>query len=701
MNPAKLLLSKLNDVKPNGKGWQSRCPAHDDRHPSLSIAEGDDGRALVNCHAGCTPQAVVEALGLSMADLMPTANGSGKSKRQIVAQYDYRDESGNVIFQAVRYEPKDFRQRRPMPGDSWDWSVKGSRVVPYHLPEMLADPGKPVVVVEGEKDCDNLHRIGVLSTCNAGGAGKWTAEHAAFLEGRRVIVLPDNDDAGRSHAQRVARSLHGIAKSVRIVALPDLPVKGDVSDWIADGGEKAELDRLAKDSPVWTPEDKPAVSAPRHAPHLICMSGVEPADIRWLWPGRIPLGRLTLLVGRPGDGKSFLMAHLAANVSRGRNWFDGSSCPHGSVVLCSAEDDPADTIAPRLIAHDADRERIHLLAGVMSREDNGEEVERVFTLADLPALRQTLEQLADCKLIVVDPIGSYLGGRTDAHRDNEVRAVLAPVCHLASDYGAAVVVVAHTRKAVAANADDMAMGSRAFTGLARSVLHLMIDPEDESKRRRLLLPGKNNLAERPPGLAFEIGPGGIEDRPFVRWHDGEVTISADEAVNREPQHDDEKRTERDQAADWLRRTLADGPMLATEMRELAKESEGISSRTLDRAKKIVEVKAYRPKNPGPWWWRLRNNGADRHTTEEVASGDVAFCPDDSVSRDFDAPSGCTSPERQSVDAGRPEFLDSVADRDARDERLAICTIDGGLSEDAAAQVAREELAQHSSLLGMQ
>lgn len=652
MTPIELVLSKLPDAKRDGQGWHARCPAHDDRRPSLSIAEGDDGRALVKCHAGCTPQAIVEAVGLTMADLMPT-NSSGNSKPRIVAGYDYRDESGNVVFQVVRFEPKGFRQRRPKPGGGWDWSVKGARVIPFRLPELLAKPAQPVVVVEGEKDCDNLRQVGVLATCNAGGAGKWTAEHAAFLKGRQVIVLPDNDEAGRNHAQQVARSLHGMAASVRIIELPDLPAKGDASDWLAAGGSKDELDRLIESAPVWTNEGEPVPPTPLYAPHLICMSDVEPADISWLWPDRIPLGRLTLLVGRPGDGKSFLTTYLAASVSRGRNWIDGSACPRGSVVLCSAEDAPADTIAPRLIAHDADRKRVHLLAGVKSREDDGKEVERVFTLADLPALRETLEQLSDCKLIVVDPIGSYLGGRADAHRDNEVRAVLAPVCHLAAQYEAAVVVVAHTRKAVAANADDMAMGSRAFTGLARSVLHLMIDPDDPTKRRRLLLPGKNNLTERPPGLAFDIGPGEVEDRPCVRWQEWEVTITADEAVNREPLHDCKNRTERDEAADWLRQILADGPRPAKEVRELAKESEGIAPRTLDRAKKTASVEAYRPENPGTWYWRLQGTGAERHTLKDEDGGDLAFCPDDRASLCSGSRSGSTSSGRHILAVGQP------------------------------------------------
>ncbi|MGE4001384.1 MAG: toprim domain-containing protein [Planctomycetaceae bacterium] len=118
--------------------------------------------------------------------------------------------------------------------------------------ELLAEQARPVVIAEGEKVCDNLARIGVLATCNAGGADKWTAEHSAFLRGRQVIVLPDNDEAGCNHAQQVAQSLQGIAESVRIVELPGLPSKGDISDWIAAGGTKEELKRLADAAPVWT-----------------------------------------------------------------------------------------------------------------------------------------------------------------------------------------------------------------------------------------------------------------------------------------------------------------------------------------------------------------------------------------------------------------------------------------------------------------
>jgi putative DNA primase/helicase len=232
MTPTEKVLAALTDhgcePRQNGHGWSAKCPVHDDRRPSLSIGDGDDGRALVNCHAGCSVDAICEALDLRVSDLMPPPgklpthksklHGKAKtnSNRRIVAQYDYRDEAGNVLFQAVRYEPKDFRQRQPKPGGGWDWSVRGLRVVPYRLPEILAEPTRPVVIVEGEKDADNLARFGVLATCNAGGAGKWTDEHSSILRGRRVIVLPDNDEAGRNHAQQVAQLLQGIAADRRI-----------------------------------------------------------------------------------------------------------------------------------------------------------------------------------------------------------------------------------------------------------------------------------------------------------------------------------------------------------------------------------------------------------------------------------------------------------------------------------------------------
>lgn len=351
----------------------------------------------------------------------------------------------------------------------------------------------------------------------------------------------------------------------------------------------------------------PAVaSRPILGPILTCLASVTPRPVSWLWRGRIPMGRISLLVGRPGEGKSFLTTDAAARISTGTPWPDGSDCPKGSVLLLTAEDDPADTIRPRLDAHYADTFKVHLLSAVR-RQDGEGQYEKVITLADVNEIEESLQRLSDCKLVVVDPIGSFLGGRTDAHRDNEVRAVLAPIAALAEKYGPAVLVVAHRRKSAGSNADEMALGSRAFTGIARAVWHVSRDSEDKS--RRLFLPGKNNLAREGDGLAFSI----IGEPPRIVWERDPVAMSADDSLAAETEiHDQKSGPEAEAlagAANWLRSALEGGPRPAKDLFDEWKNGEGGSERTLKRAKQSVDVEAYRDKVPGPWWWRLPGKDA--------------------------------------------------------------------------------------------
>jgi len=359
-------------------------------------------------------------------------------------------------------------------------------------------------------------------------------------------------------------------------------------------------DSLKRNDNVSIPNAKQAV------PILTCLADVEPRDVDWLWPGRIPLGRITLLVGRPGEGKSFLTCDLAAHVSTGATWPDGSDCPQGSVILMSAEDDPADTIRPRLDAHNADARHVHLLTTVRTVNARGQG-EHLITLADLDAIEASLVKLSDCQLIVVDPIGSFLGSGTDAHRDNEVRGVLAPIAKLAEKYGAAVLAVAHRRKSTGSIADDLALGSRAFTGIARAAWHLTRDAENKS--RRLLLPGKSNLAREGGGLAFSISG----EPARISWERDPVAMSADDALAAENQANQQKPGPDSkacrEAADWLRSALAGGQRPATELYDEWKNGHGGSERTLKRAKQSLGVEAYREKVPGPWWWRLPDKGA--------------------------------------------------------------------------------------------
>ena len=252
------ILDRLENVQQRGDSYTARCPAHDDNRNSLSVSPGDSGGVVLHCHAGCAPQDVVQAVGLTMLALMPPRRPTNDRGR-IVAEYPYHDEQGTLLYQSVRMEPKDFRQRTPLPDGKWLWKLNGVQRVLYRLPELLtADPSQAVYIVEGEKDVDRLRGLGLVATCNAGGAGKWKKAYSDDLAGRHVVILPDNDDAGRQHAAKVAASLQGKAASVKVVDLPDLPPKGDVSDWLDAGGTIDELRPLAESSVDWKPgEHKP------------------------------------------------------------------------------------------------------------------------------------------------------------------------------------------------------------------------------------------------------------------------------------------------------------------------------------------------------------------------------------------------------------------------------------------------------------
>jgi 5S rRNA maturation endonuclease (ribonuclease M5) len=206
------LVARL-DARKSGTGWAARCPAHDDRKPSLTISAGDDGRILLHCQAGCDLDAVLAALGLTVKDLFPPKQKTA-GRAGIVATYDYVDEAGVLLFQVVRYDNKTFKQRQPdkTQASGWAWNLKGVRRVLYRLPEVVeaVAAGRTVFVVEGEKDVDALRAAGEVATCNPMGAGKWTAAHAATLKGAvEVVVVADTDLAGKEHAHDVATSLAG------------------------------------------------------------------------------------------------------------------------------------------------------------------------------------------------------------------------------------------------------------------------------------------------------------------------------------------------------------------------------------------------------------------------------------------------------------------------------------------------------------
>ena len=248
------VLSRLKGVKRCGNGYKAYCPAHDDQKQSLHVSEGKDGRVLIHCHAGCSVNDICQALGIDLGDLFPPkpkVYAGGKSP--VIATYDYRDTNGKLLFQVCRTADKRFFQRRPDGKGGWLNGLGGVKPVLYRLPEVLqaVERGEMVFIPEGEKDVDNLARLGLAATCNPMGAGKWWDHYSEHLRGAKVVILPDNDEPGRKHAQQVAQSLYGKAASVKVLELPGLPAKGDVSDWLEAGHTKEELMRLAEETPDW------------------------------------------------------------------------------------------------------------------------------------------------------------------------------------------------------------------------------------------------------------------------------------------------------------------------------------------------------------------------------------------------------------------------------------------------------------------
>jgi putative DNA primase/helicase len=284
---ARQILSKFENPKRAGGGWVVRCPAHQDDRSSLSVGEGDDGRVLLFCHAGCTVENIVDALGLRMNDLRSEAARTGTSHLAPARErtFDYRNVAGDLVFQVVRKEPKKFLQRQPNGDGGWIWKLTGVKRVPYRLHELASNAVATVWIVEGEKDANRLWDLGLPATCNAGGAGKWGASETKALRDigvQRVIILPDNDGPGMKHALDVQRRCKNAGMAASIVTLysTPLPKGADVSDWLDEGHTREELEALADAVPYSVPPTvtKPTPIQPAAAPAAVVPDDTLPPD---------------------------------------------------------------------------------------------------------------------------------------------------------------------------------------------------------------------------------------------------------------------------------------------------------------------------------------------------------------------------------------------------------------------------------------
>lgn len=618
-----LLTWALKDAGATIDGDHVKCPFHNDCQASGSIHNGTrDGAYLYTCHAcewnygkrsGDVVAIVQRSKGIDFRaaservvyrEAAPAITAYARRLRlKTEGGWRYEDAEGSTALIVVRFNGTDGKQYRPFHRGRNGWAIGDSAgVLPLYGLSELSD-AKRVYVVEGEKCVEAAREIGLTATTSAHGAKGAKKTDWSPLAGRDVVILPDNDDAGRKYAEDVASIVSALNPPARakIVRLPDLPEKGDIADFLAardtvdQGTVRQELDALADETAMMvtgasilrnddTPKSRFAVT--------VSLSDVEPEAVRWLWPQRIPLGKLTILVGDPGVGKSFITLDIAAHVSTGSPWPDIPDIRNkpSKVVILSAEDDLADTIRPRLDAAGADTKNIVAITAIKERGKDGESY---FSLdRDLPALEKVIAE-EKARLVIVDPITAYLG-KTDSHNNADVRGLLAPLAAMAARHDCAILAVTHLNKNEKGKAIYRAMGSLAFLAAARAAWFLGKDPD--SAERRLLLPLKANVIEKPVGIAFRIADGRVE------WAPSPIHTDPDTLMATQGKRGASKAN---RVKAWLCTTLAHGPVPVKELENMA-DQVGHAWRTVQRVRAELGVVARREGfgKDGAWVWEL-------------------------------------------------------------------------------------------------
>jgi putative DNA primase/helicase len=425
----------------------------------------------------------------------------------------------------------------------------------------------------------------------------------ADRDGKRVVIFTCGSD---SHRERINTDDAFQRRHARERAIPRLGLDDTAHE------EMEEQIIQAADS-----EDARAESAALFTPQITRLSTVTPRPIESLWHPFLYIGKVTLLCGNPGLGKSYVGVDLAARASSGDGWPDAPKEIHAErgVVILSAEDDVEDTIVPRLIAHNADLSRIVTLDGLKDSDDQSAALTAIDLTHHLDYVRAAVDQVEDCGLLVVDPISAFLG-KTDSHKNAEVRCILAALSALAAEKRIAVLAITHLRKSGDGEAIHRAMGSLAFVAAARAAFVVCRDNDDRTGRRRLLLPLKNNLAADIQGLAYQLEPYGPDGAPVVAWDAEPVSMTADEALNSQGKKPGPKPERRQDAKQWLTEQLAAGPRHAGDL-EAEAVSAGINVRTLRRAFDDINGVRDRDGFGGPVRWSLPIEDSEADAVQPV------------------------------------------------------------------------------------
>ena len=319
------ILDRLRGVKRTGQGWLAFCPAHEDKDKrSLTVGLGDDARTLLRCHAqGCTVEEITAAVHMTVSDLAPPSGDTHRSPtRRMTATYDYRDERGELLYQEVRFDPKDFRLRRPDGHGGWTWNLADVRRVAYRLNELAEQ--RRIWFVEGPKDADGLWSLGIPATTTPGGANAWRDDYATQIRATgadEVVTCRDNDEPGLAYVRRAAAALTHAGVTVRMLELPGLPRKGDVSDYIdaqrasghTDDEIRAALSAFADEALSFTPETATHSTPTPSEPELFR----EGFDFVLTWPDGVRFALTAIRDVRDGVLGELTVSHGAQRLAWG------------------------------------------------------------------------------------------------------------------------------------------------------------------------------------------------------------------------------------------------------------------------------------------------------------------------------------------------------------------------------------------------
>lgn len=483
------LRQALEDYGCTVRGTSAQCPGPDhkngDRTRSLSIGQGNDDCAILNCHLGCHTDTILELLGMSAADLRdePREHGGGTGY-QVAAEYRYADERGQLLFVKERRVPKDFRLKRPDGRGGWAWGLGDTRRVLYNLPAVLAAvaAGQPVYVAEGEKDADAIGRAGAVATCNFEGAAKdgqrpkWRPEYGDILKGAIAIVVADKDPAGYAHAAAIKADLDGKAGSVTVVE----PAAGkDAADHLAAGyglgdfrSARPETDTSGKpvsentDPP--TSENDTSDGSDSDVEYELrdgaWLDGQQFDPLKYTVPGLMPAG-LGIIAAPPKAGKSLLVLDWLLAVAL------------GGAALGRLRTGPARDVL-YLALEDGDRRLQsrcrHLLAESEPIPERFRYILAVPPGQVLAVITDALSRHPDTALIVLDTLGRIMPlpyqGETTYQRDYRVAVALK---RIADDHpGLTIIVIHHTRKAFSDDFIDSISGTHGLAGAADTIITL-------------------------------------------------------------------------------------------------------------------------------------------------------------------------------------------------------------------------------------